>query len=165
MNRYSTYIIFYSKVTFFLILGKQLFLKWIKLTCSQFEIMAIGATWNVYERLRLAIHHTKIISLSQDTRIMYSTYHINHNISHLSYSDSTDSKLCYWHPRQVRNRMDLEKFYQWLAQKLVCFSRPVLDRIWNQNEIISIKRKTKMSVFVLHQGIQVENQTTKRGTR
>ena len=145
---------FYSKVAYLMILlDKPLFLKRIKLTCSQFEIMAIGTTWNVYERLRLAIHHTKIISLSQDTRIMYSTYHINHNISHLSYLDSTDSKLCYWHPRQVRNKMDLEKFYQWLAQKLVCFSRLVLDSIWNQKEIISIKRKTKITVFV------------KRGTR
>jgi len=97
------------------------------------------------------------MSLSQDTRIMYSTYHINHNISHLSYLDSTDSKLCCWHPHQVQNRMDLEKFYQWLAQKLVCFSRLVLDSIWNQKEIICIKRKTNMPLFVVHQGIQVEN--------
>ena len=93
------------------------------------------------------------MSLSQDTRIMYSTYHINHNISHLSYLDSTDSKLCCWHPHQVRNRMDLEKFYQWLAQKLVCFSPLVLDSIWNQKEIIGIKRKTKIPVFVVHQVI------------
>ena len=141
---------FYSKVAYFLILGKPLFLKWIKLTCSQFEIMAIGTTWNIYERFRLAIHHTKIISLGQDTRIMYSTYHINHNISHLSYLDSTDSKLCCWHPRQVQNRMDLEKFYQWLAQKLVCFSRLVLDSIWNEKAINSIKRKPKIAIFVVN---------------